>query len=81
MREFQPLKLIFFFLDWEIGLGSEMFEESELSVRELTLNSIDTLVDIELCFLENGRLVLEMIILVSVGMDGHVENVHLYDKV
>ena len=72
---------MFLLLDWEIRLGSKMFEESELSVRELTENPIDTLVDIELGFFENGGLVLEMIILVGVGMDGHLKTMHLCDKV
>ena len=58
-----------------------MLKESELSVSELTEDSIDTLVDIELGLLKNGWLVLEMIILVGVGVDSHVKTMHLCDKV
>ena len=68
-------------MDREIRLGSKVLKESELSVRELTEDSIDTLVDIELGLLENGWLVLEMVILVGVGVDGHVKTMHLCDKV
>ena len=57
----------------EVSLGADMLEESILGVRELSKDTIDTAIDIELSLLVNRGHILQIVILLSPNVDSKVE--------
>ena len=65
--------MVYDFLGREVSLGADMLEESILGMRELSKDTIDTAIDIELSLLVNRRHILQIVILLGPSVDSKVE--------
>ena len=64
----------------EIRLSTHVSQHVVLSMRELTEDAIDALVNVELCLVIDVIGVDKLVVLESVRMDGQLEVMHLLDE-
>ena len=65
--------MVYSALGREVSLGAYVLEESILGVRELSKDTIDTTIDIELSLLVNRGHILQIVILLGPSVDSKVE--------